>query len=92
MHFILYFCYLQVEFQNTLLISGILTQGSPDTIARVTHFSVTYSKNCIDFHFIRRTDGTPYVSINRKQTQIDFMADPDRGNRGAGLALKNHEI
>lgn len=52
--------YIQVEFQKILLISGILTQGSPNSIARVTHFTVRYSTDCVDFIPVERTDGAPY--------------------------------
>lgn len=52
--------YIQVEFQKLLLISGILTQGSPNSLARVTHFTVAFSINCIDFSFIEKKDGNTY--------------------------------
>ncbi|KAH3892619.1 hypothetical protein DPMN_016740 [Dreissena polymorpha] len=35
--------YIQVDLQETVLISGIVTQDSPQSASRITHFRVAYS-------------------------------------------------
>ncbi|KAH3729979.1 uncharacterized protein LOC127852679 [Dreissena polymorpha] len=41
--------YIQVDLHKTVLISGIVTQDSPQSASRVTHFRVAFSTDCITF-------------------------------------------
>ncbi|KAL4240708.1 Ovochymase-1 [Mactra antiquata] len=50
--------YIQVEFERAMYVSGMVTQGSPNTESRVTHFRVTYSSDCIHFHQVVDKQGT----------------------------------
>lgn len=44
--------YIQVEFERPMLVSGIVTQGSPSTDSRVTHFRVLQSEDCLNFQAV----------------------------------------
>ncbi|XP_045214354.2 uncharacterized protein LOC123564677 isoform X1 [Mercenaria mercenaria] len=41
--------YIQVEFERSMLVSGIVTQRSSNSESRVTHFTVQHSEDCAQF-------------------------------------------
>ncbi|XP_060582694.1 plasminogen-like [Ruditapes philippinarum] len=49
--------YIQVEFERPMLVTGIITQGSPNSISRVTHYRVLHSEDCIQFIPITDNEG-----------------------------------
>ncbi|XP_052791304.1 plasminogen-like isoform X1 [Mya arenaria] len=49
----------QVEFQDPMLITGMVTQDSPSALSRVTHFQIAHSTDCIQFRSVEDRNGQP---------------------------------
>ncbi|KAH3863760.1 hypothetical protein DPMN_026760 [Dreissena polymorpha] len=69
--------YIQVEFQETVLISGIVVKDSPHSASRVTHFRVAYSTDCTNFATVtdRQGDEQEYIGNMFSNTTTTVMFD-----------------
>ena len=54
--------FIQIDFHQHTIISGLVIQGDPDIDAWVSLFVVSYSTDCEHFRFVTSLNGTYKVS------------------------------
>ncbi|KAL3876033.1 hypothetical protein ACJMK2_033920 [Sinanodonta woodiana] len=69
--------YIQADLSKRMLISGIVTKGSPRDNSRVTHFKVLYSEDCTNFDTLS-SGGEPLVLASNlavRTTSVNIFHD-----------------